>query len=178
MQGGCAVKTSISAGGDVKIGQLPQHHGTIVAAIAKYPHKRANALSTVLCDEHGLYVKWKALETYCLRHQLWTYSRPKPCVQPPIVTPASGAATASSSIIDAKIGDLPAYRDQILLAIRNNPGSKGMALSAIMEKTYGVRIHHAALKNTSSGIFDLMLLRPLRHSYPLRNHFHCPPRES
>ena len=62
MQGGCAGKTSISDGGDVKIGQLPQHHGTIVAAIAKYPHKRVNALSTVLCEEHGLYVKWKALE--------------------------------------------------------------------------------------------------------------------
>ena len=91
-------------------------------------------------------MKWKALETYCLRHQLWTYSRPKSCVQPPIVTPVSGDVTASSSIVDAKIGDLPAYRDRILQAIRNNPGSKGMALSAMIEKTYRVRIHHAALK--------------------------------
>ena len=134
MQGGCAGKTSISDGGDVKIGQLPQHHGTIVAAIAKYPHKRANALSTVLCDEQGLYVKWKALETYCLRHQLWTYSRPKP--SPPIVTPASKAAVAvpstcaASSIVEVKIGGLPPYRDRILHVIRSNPGSKGMLLSA------------------------------------------------
>ena len=64
--------------GDVKIGNLWRHKSTIVAAIAKYPAKRARALSTVLELEYGLLVKWKALQTYVLREDLWTTKRPKP----------------------------------------------------------------------------------------------------
>ena len=43
--------------GDVKIRDLWQHRSTIVAAIARYPSKRAMALSTVLRKEYGLLVK-------------------------------------------------------------------------------------------------------------------------
>ena len=57
---------------DVKIGDLPQHKATIVAAIAKYPGKRAMARPTVLNREYGLLAKWKALQTYVLREKLWT----------------------------------------------------------------------------------------------------------
>ena len=136
---------------DVKIGQLPQYHSTIVAAVAKYPLKRANALSTVLQTEYGLLVKWKALETYCLRQNLWTLDRPKPPVPKFAVAMASTSAAsastaASTTIIDAKIGDLPAHRERILLAIRSNPGSKAIALAAFLEKTYSVRVHFQALR--------------------------------
>ena len=51
-----------------------------------------------------------------------------------------------SDVIDAKIGDLPAYRDRILLAIQSNPGSKAVALVAFLEKTYSVRVHFQALR--------------------------------
>ena len=34
--------------GDVKIGQLPEHHDTIIDAVGKHPTKRARALFTVL----------------------------------------------------------------------------------------------------------------------------------
>ena len=56
--------------GDVKIGNLWRHKSTIGAAIAKYPAKRAIALATVLEREHGLLVKWKALQNYVLREGL------------------------------------------------------------------------------------------------------------
>ena len=50
------------------------------------------------------------------------------------------------TMIEVNIGGLPAYHDKILLTICNNPSSRCMEFSAIMEKTYGVRIHHAALE--------------------------------
>ena len=55
-----------------------------------------------------------------------------------------------------KIGGLPPYRDRILHVILSNPGSKGMILSAAMEKNYGVRIHHATLLKyiVREGLFD------------------------
>ena len=63
---------------------------------------------------------------------------------------------AISSIVEVKIGGLPPYRDRILHAIRSNPGRKGVLLSAIIEKTYGVRIHHATLLKyiVREGLFD------------------------
>ena len=93
---GTCGKPPMPDGADVKIGQLPEYHSTIVAAISKYPHKRANALSTVLNDEYGLLVKWKALQTYVLRQNLWTVSRPTPAVPKTIVVvPATSAASSS-----------------------------------------------------------------------------------
>ena len=53
---------------------------------------------------------------------------------------------SSSTIIEAKIGDLPSHRGTILQAIRSNPGSKSIALSTILEKSYAVRVHHATLR--------------------------------
>ena len=104
---------------DVKIGQLPEHHGTITDAIGKHPTKRAHALSTVLHRDYGLLVKWKALQTYILRHHLWTSKRPSPAAamsstsasaaaMPAAPTAIAAPSVASSStIIEAKIGDLP-----------------------------------------------------------------------
>ena len=46
--------------GDVKIGDLPIYRDTIIAAISKYPQKRAQTLVTVLSQEFSLLVKWKA----------------------------------------------------------------------------------------------------------------------
>ena len=143
---------------DVKIGQLPEHHGTITDAIGKHPTKRAHALSTVLHRDYGILVKWKALQTYILRHHLWTSKRPSPAAamsstsasaaaMPAAPTAIAAPSVASSStIIEAKIGDLPRYREMILAAIRANPGTKSIALATILEKSYAVRVHHAALR--------------------------------
>ena len=136
---------------DVKIGQLPEHHGTITDAIGKHPTKRAHALSTVLHRDNGILVKWKALQTYILRHHLWTSKRPNPAAAMPSASASSVAmptaptdlvapsVASSSTIIEAKIGDLPRYRKMILAAIRANPGSKSIALATILEKSYAVR---------------------------------------
>ena len=48
----------VAIAGDVKIGELWKHRAAIVAAIATYPLKRAQALVTVLSREYGLCVKW------------------------------------------------------------------------------------------------------------------------
>ena len=56
------------------------------------------------------------------------------------------SVASSSTIIEAKIGDLPSHRGTILQAIRSNPGIKSIALSTILEKSYAVRVHHAALR--------------------------------
>ena len=53
---------------------------------------------------------------------------------------------ASRPIVEAKIGDLPSHRDSIVHAIRSNPGIKSIALATILEKSYSVRVHHAALR--------------------------------
>ena len=127
--------------GDIKIGDLWKHRSAIVAAIAKYPAKRARTLSTVLEHEHGLLVKWKALENYVLREHLWTTKQPSPpstmhaSSSSSIVASSAAAASivAPSSIIEAKIRDLPSHRDTILLAIRSNPGVKSIALATILE---------------------------------------------
>ena len=60
----------------VKIRDLPQYHKTIVAAIAKYPNKRAKALSKVLLTDYGLAVKWGTLYDYAIRHNLWSSANP------------------------------------------------------------------------------------------------------
>ena len=87
-------------------------------------------------------VKWKALQTYVLREDLWTTKRPKPSSSMPSSSTSSSAAVASASamnppdatsrtIVEAKIGDLPSHRDTILQAIRGNPGLKELALATI-----------------------------------------------
>ena len=53
---------------------------------------------------------------------------------------------ASPSIVEAKIGDLPSHRGNILQATRSNPGIKSIALATILEKRYAVRVHNAALR--------------------------------
>ena len=84
-----APKAADPVSDDVKIGQLYQHHSTIVAAISDYPSKRARALATVLSREHGLVVQWKALQTYILRAGLWTPAAPG-------VAPSVSIAASSS----------------------------------------------------------------------------------
>ena len=103
-------------------------------------------------------MKWKALQTYILRHHLWTSKRPSPATamsstsastaaMPAAPTAIAAPSVASSStIVEAKIGDLPSHRGTILQAIRSNPGSKSVALSTILEKSYAVRVHHATLR--------------------------------
>ena len=143
--------------GDVKIGNLWKHKATITAAIAKYPTKRARALSTKLELEYGLVVKWKALQTYVLREDLWTTKRPKPSSSMPSSSTSSSAVVASASavnptdgasrtIVEAKIGDLPRHRDTILAAIRANPGKKAKKLSSILASGYGLRVQWDALR--------------------------------
>ena len=70
----------------------------------------------------------------------------------------SGASESktSSSIVEVKIGGLSPYRDRILRAIRSSPGCRGIRLSAIIERAYGVRIHHQALMKyiVREGLFD------------------------
>ena len=125
-----------------------------MAAIAKYPAKRAVALSTVLARDYGLLVKWKALQTYVLREDLWTTKRPMPHSSMPASSSSSALVAVAAampttgvvapSIVEAKIGDLPSHRDTIVQAIRGHPGMKSIALATLMEKSYAVRVHPAA----------------------------------
>ena len=55
----------------LKIGDLKQHRATIVSVMAKHGTMRAQPLATILSREYGLLVKWKTLQTYILREQLW-----------------------------------------------------------------------------------------------------------
>ena len=50
-----------------------------------------------------------------------------------------------SSIIVAKIGDLPRYCESIVEAIRANPGKRAKALAAILLSNYGVKVDWNAL---------------------------------
>ena len=45
----------------------------------------------------------------------------------------------------SKIGDLPAYRDQIIETIRRNPGKRSKALSRILREQFIVNVRWAAL---------------------------------
>ena len=135
---------------DVKIGQLYQHHSTIVAAMSHYPSKRARALATVLSREHGLLVQWKALQTYILRAGLWTPAAPgvapsvsiaasSSCPQSSAAIPdVTSCPQASAAIPDAKIGDLHAYRDSIVAAIRENPDKRAKVLASMLLDRYKV----------------------------------------
>ena len=53
---------------------------------------------------------------------------------------------ASPSVVEAKIGDLPRYREQLLAAIRANPGKKAKLLAPIMLHDYAVSRHWKALE--------------------------------
>ena len=85
--------------GDVKIGQLSEHHDTIIDAVGKHQTKRARALSTVLHRDDGLLVKWKALQNYILRHHLWTSKRPSPAATMPQYRCRQTSAAATSPIV-------------------------------------------------------------------------------
>ena len=87
-----------SIGGDVNIGDLPLHRETIVAVVLKHPAKRASALSAVLAKDYGLVVKWKALETYCLREQLWI-QKPRAVVAVTTMREKSPASSAAMIIL-------------------------------------------------------------------------------
>ena len=135
----------------VKERDLKQHRSTIVAAITKYPSKRAQALVTVLCREYDLKVKWKALQNYVRREGLW------PSVSSTVATgsvAASSSMAASSSepvqsIPVARIADLPRYRDAIITAIRENPGKCDKALATFLLDRYKVcQVHWATLKDS------------------------------
>ena len=124
----------------VKERDLKHHRSTIVAAITKYPSKRAQALVTVLCREYDLKVKWKALQNYVRREGLWT-SVPGSVATGSVAASSSMAASSSepvSSIPVARIADLPLYRDAILSAIRDNPGKRAKALATLLDERYEV----------------------------------------
>ena len=60
--------------------------------------------------------------------------------------PVLTSVASSSTITDAKIGDLPRYRNNILSAIRDNPGKSAIALATILERNHSVRVHFQALR--------------------------------
>ena len=156
-------------GGDVKIGDMWRHSSTIAEAVAKYPDKRAIALSTVLQRDYGLRVKWKALQTYILRQGLWTVKRPiaTSAIDVPNA-PDATAATPVATIVDAKIADLPRYRDNIIAAIRSNPGKKAKALVSIALSDYAVRVQWQALHTyiDREKLYDIAAAAP---STPMRS---------
>ena len=79
----------------MQIRDLPHYHSTIVAAIAKYPNKRAKSLSKVLLTDYGLAVKWATLYDYAIRHNLWSSANPTTV---PAMPPDTTAAMATDTI--------------------------------------------------------------------------------
>ena len=139
--------------GDVKIANLWKHKSSIVAAIGKYPAKRARALSTVLEREYGLFVKWKALQTYCLREQLWggkqtlvasTSAQPR---QEQSYGSSTAAGPCSTMTICKGKADLNEHHGRIRDAIARHPGKKSKALSAILEQNYLLQVAWHILKD-------------------------------
>ena len=78
---------------------------------------------------------------------------------------AAPPVASSSTIIEAKIGDLPRYREMILAAIRANPGRKSIALATVLEKSYAVRVHQAALRTfiDREKLYDAANAAPSTH---------------
>ena len=90
-------------------------------------------------------------------------------VAPPTAPTAIATASVSSSstIADAKIGDLPRYREMIIAAIRSNPCRRAKYIAGVMLSDYAVKVNWDALRVyiDREGLYDAAVASP---STPMR----------